>query len=212
MNSISGRRIAVTEGLPSTRTTRQMQKKALRKIFKEKRLALSHPEMERMNDLILLQFQTIPLPLLAVAHSYIASEKHAEPDTSLILRFLQFRYPGIIIAAPRIDAAGTGMTHYIITNFGQLELNRFGIEEPLGGKQIDPEEIDLVLIPMLAFDTKGYRVGFGKGYYDRFLAHCRKDTLKIGLSFFAPVDRIEDTDSHDIKLDYCCTPERTYKW
>ncbi|HRN73145.1 MAG TPA: 5-formyltetrahydrofolate cyclo-ligase [Ginsengibacter sp.] len=189
-----------------------MQKKELRKIFKKKRLALSHSEMERMNDLILLQFQTIPLPFLTVAHSYIASEKHAESDTSHILRFLQFRYPGIIIAAPRIDADGTGMSHYIITNFDQLELNKFGIEEPPGGKQIDPVEIDLVLIPMLAFDAQGYRVGFGKGYYDRFLAHCRKDTLKIGLSFFAPVDSIEDTDPHDIKLDYCCTPERTYKW
>jgi 5-formyltetrahydrofolate cyclo-ligase len=65
-------------------------------------------------------------------------------------------------------------------------------------------------MPLLAFDSKGDRVGYGKGYYDRFLAACRKDVLKIGLSYFPPVSSIDDIEIFDKKLDFCITPERVY--
>lgn len=175
-------------------------------------MALEHSETERMNDLILVQFQTISLPWLNCVHSYIAAEKYAEPDTSLILRFLQFRYPDIKIAAPRIEADGFGMTHHLIEDFEEMELNKYGIEEPAAGEEIAPKDIDLILVPLLAFDEQGYRAGFGKGYYDRFLSECREDAIKIGISFFAPAKRIDDVDEHDVKLDYCCTPEKVYQW
>jgi 5-formyltetrahydrofolate cyclo-ligase len=64
-----------------------------------------------------------------------------------------------------------------------------------------------VLIPLLAFDKKGNRVGFGKGYYDKFLVHCKPTVLKVGLSFFDPVDEIEDIIGIDIPLDFCVTPK-----
>ena len=76
--------------------------------------------------------------------------------------------------------------------------------------RIQNSKIDLVLIPLLCFDKKGYRVGYGKGYYDRFLAECRPDVMKIGLSIFEPVDEISDVDEFDVKMDYCITPNKIW--
>ena len=60
------------------------------------------------------------------------------------------------------------------------------------------------------FDLQGNRVGYGKGYYDRFLSKCKEDVIKVGLSFLSPIDCIEDVDFFDKKLDFCITPERVY--
>lgn len=189
-----------------------MRKKELRKIFREKRNALTVSEIEKNNDLILLQFQKIALPFIDVVHSYIASEDLREPDTSLILRYLEFKNLQLKIAAPKIDVETLRMTHYHITSYDQLQKNIYGIEEPVSGVIILPKDVDLALIPLLAFDRSGHRVGYGKGYYDRFLEDCRKDVLKIGISFFEPVELVEDSDSHDITLDFCVTPLSIYEW
>lgn len=70
----------------------------------------------------------------------------------------------------------------------------------------------MVLIPLLAFDKKGYRVGYGKGFYDRFLADCRPDVVKVGLSVFEPIDEIADLNEFDIKMDFCITPNRVWQF
>ncbi len=70
--------------------------------------------------------------------------------------------------------------------------------------------IDWVLVPLLAFDRRGHRVGYGKGFYDRFLAGCRSDARKIGLSLFAPVVAIDDIGSQDVALDAVVTPDRVW--
>ena len=59
-------------------------------------------------------------------------------------------------------------------------------------------------------DEKGNRIGYGKGFYDTFLARCRPDTIKIGLSFFKPETRIDGVFKGDIPLNYCVTPEKVY--
>ncbi len=169
-------------------------------------------DIEKKNDLLLLSFQRLSLPYLDCVHSYIASEKLREPDTSLILRYLQFKFPELKIAAPRVDIQTQTMTHFLITEDDHLEENIYGIDEPASGISISPGAIDLVIVPLLAFDTKGNRVGYGKGYYDRFLSECRPDVIKIGLSFFEPVGLIDDVDSFDIRLNYCCTPDQIYSW
>lgn len=189
-----------------------MTKSEARKEFREKRVALSNASIEKLNDLVLLQFQKIELPFLNCVHSYIASEKLREADTSLILRYLQFINPDLKIAAPKIDVTSLRMTHYHITSYDQLKTNIYGIEEPHAGTVILPADIDLVLIPLLAFDRMGNRVGYGKGYYDRFLADCRRDVIKIGLSFFDPVDQIEDADEYDVKMNFCVTTHTVYDW
>ncbi len=189
-----------------------MTKAALRKIYKEKRSHLSPQEMEKFTDLILIHFQQIKLPFLSCIHTYIASEKLGEADTSAITRYLQFKNPGLKLLVPKIDITSGDMKHLHFDDEVELIHNAFGIAEPSSGKITDPDEIDLVLVPLLAFDKHGYRVGYGKGYYDKFLSQCREDVIKIGLSFFEPVDEIDDINQFDISLNYCVTPQQIYEF
>jgi 5-formyltetrahydrofolate cyclo-ligase len=189
-----------------------MNKQELRNIFKEKRKSLSVHEIEKFNDLILINFQKIKLPFIHCAHTYLASLKLGEPDTATIIRYLQFKNPLIKIVIPKIDIHSGKMVHYHFDEGVEMITNTFGIEEPKEGNLISENEIDLVLIPLLAFDKRGYRVGFGKGYYDKFLSHCKPNVIKAGLSFFAPVDKIEDISGLDIPLNFCITPEEIFSF
>ena len=189
-----------------------MTKAALRKIYKEKRSHLSPQEMEKFTDLILIHFQQIKLPFLSCIHTYIASRKLGEADTSAITGYLQFKNPGLKLLVPKIDITSVDMQHLHFDDEVELIHNAFGIAEPSSGKITGPDEIDLVLVPLLAFDKHGYRVGYGKGYYDKFLSQCREDVIKIGLSFFEPVDEIDDINQFDISLNYCVTPQQVYEF
>ena len=93
-----------------------------------------------------------------------------------------------------------------------FKTNGYGIEEPIDGIDMIPTEIDLVIVPLIAFDKMGNRVGYGKGYYDRFLKRCRKDCMKIGFSYFEPVEEIEDVNKLDVKLDIAITPDNIYQF
>jgi 5-formyltetrahydrofolate cyclo-ligase len=189
-----------------------MTKKELRIIYKEKRKGLSVQDIEKFNDLILIRFQQLKLPFINYVHSYVASLKLGEPDTAPIVRYLQFRNPSIKIVIPRIDIHSGNINHYHFDEGMELITNSFGIDEPKGGTLITEDKIDLVLIPLLAFDTNGFRVGFGKGYYDKFLARCKPNVIKTGLSFFDPVDKIEDISGFDIPLNFCITPKEIFSF
>ena len=189
-----------------------MTKAALRKVYKEKRSQLSHQQIEKFTDLILINFQQIQLPFLACIHTYMASEKLGEVDTSAITRFLQFKNPGLKMLIPKIDITSGSMQHLLFDDEVELVANAFGIAEPIVGEIVEPDEVDLVLVPLLAYDVNGYRVGYGKGYYDKFLSQCREDVIKIGLSFFEPVEEIEDINQFDISLNYCVTPQQVYEF
>jgi 5-formyltetrahydrofolate cyclo-ligase len=189
-----------------------MTKEELRKIYREKRKQLSGLEIEKYNDQILINLQQIPLPFLNCIHTFISSERLAEADTSKVIRFLQFKNPGLKILVPKIDIASGKMQHLHFNDEVKLADNKYGIAEPLDGELIEPGEIELVLVPLLAFDRKGFRVGYGKGYYDKFLSECRKDVLKIGLSFFEPVDGIDNINQFDISLNYCVTPQQVFEF
>ena len=102
------------------------------------------------------------------------------------------------------------MHHLHFDETAELINNSYGIDEPADGNKIMENEIDLVLVPLLAFDKNGFRVGYGKGFYDKFFYQSRKDSIKIGLSFFEPVDEIEDINQFDIPLNYCVTPEELF--
>lgn len=189
-----------------------MTKATLRKVYKEKRMQLSHQQIEKFTDLLLINFQKIQLPFLSCIHTYIASEKLGEADTSAIIRFVQFKNPGLKILIPKIDITSGSMQHLLFDDEVELVDNAFGIAEPTAGEIVESCEVDLVLVPLLAYDVNGYRVGYGKGYYDKFLSQCREDVIKIGLSFFGPVDEIEDINQFDISLNYCVTPQQVYEF
>jgi len=80
----------------------------------------------------------------------------------------------------------------------------------MGSEGVNDAEIDMVLVPLLCFDRQGHRVGYNKGFYDKFLKRCRPDCLKIGLGYFPPEAAIDDISSFDVKLDHCITPESIF--
>ena len=98
------------------------------------------------------------------------------------------------------------MENFYFEGLHQLVTSAWGIQEPKQGIPTEIEKIDLVLVPLLAFDKAGHRVGYGKGFYDRFLKGCRPDCLKAGLSFFEAEEILTDADELDVPLDLCVTP------
>lgn len=189
-----------------------MTKQEARNIYTEKRLQLTVVERNRFEDLLLIQFQKLVLPALHYVHTFLALESKKEFTTDAILHFLEFQHPGIEFVIPRVNVETEELDSILHTEDLLFQKNKWGIIEPISGKIIEPKEIDLVLVPLLAFDETGIRVGYGKGYYDKFLSQCRKDVLKIGFSYFEAVDKINDSAPFDIPLSYCVTPHRIYEF
>lgn len=189
-----------------------MFKKDIRKKYIAQRQSLTLSDLEKLNDLLLIRFQQARLPFIDVMHRYLPAPGRNEPETDAIAAWLAHWNPGMIELIPRADVSGNGLLSFMYDENTVMETNIWGIAEPAAGEPIDASTIDLVLVPLLAFDDRGYRVGYGKGYYDRFLATCRKDCIRIGLSFFGPAENIDDVNEFDIPLNLCITPERIHEF
>ena len=187
-----------------------MLKKELRYKYKKARAGLSEKEQLVNSDLILINFQKLQLPVIQCVLSYLAVP--GEIDTSLILRYLQFQNTSLQVAVPRIDESSETFDAVELQHGDPLQTNHLGIPEPTGATVINPQEIDVAIVPLLAYDTKGFRVGFGKGYFDKFLAHCNADIIKIGLSHFEPEEPIGDISTFDIPLNFCITPHKIFSF
>lgn len=184
-------------------------KSALRTRYLQKRQALAATAHEEMSFSIANLCLKLPIWEYQYYHLYLPLKEKAEIDTSLILTLLQGRDKAVII--PKIKSHNT-LEHILLTDQTKIHLNTWKIPEPESGLILKPSQLEVVFIPLLAFDLKGNRVGYGKGYYDRFLSECKPTTVKIGLSFFEPVACIEDLNPKDISLDYCVSPERIYSF
>lgn len=189
-----------------------MTKTELRNIYKQKRKGIPAKEKLRMDDLLLIQFQQLYFPQVAVLLTYWPSDMHIEPNTHLFSGFLRHTIPGLQIAYPVIDKATNTFNAMLIDEDTVYTTNSYGIHEPKEGIIIEPHEIDLVFVPLLICDRRGYRVGFGKGFYDRYLANCHEGVVKVGFNYFDPVDKIDDTHSFDVPLDYCVTMDNIYEF
>lgn len=189
-----------------------MIKKELREIYKKKRLEISDKEKAKLDDLLLIQFQKIPFYNAEVLLSYFPMPHTAEPDTHLFTRFLQHMIPGLQTAYPVTDFSTATMDAFLVDDDTEFAENAFHITEPKSDEMAQANSIDIVFVPMLICDINGNRVGYGKGFYDRYLAQCREDVVKIGFSYFEPVDAINDTHEFDIPLDYCITPQNFYEF
>lgn len=187
-----------------------MKKQEARKYYREKRGFLSSADALKLQDLLLIQFQRLSLPYINMVHYYLPIYKNNEPDPMPMINWLKFSNPNLKLAISRIDQLHIEMKHFLQGEQTIFEENIYGILEPVGGDLINEVDIDLAIVPLLAFDKTGHRIGYGKGYYDRFLSKCRPDTIKIGFSYFPPLNEIEDLGLFDKKLDFCITPDSVY--
>ena len=187
-----------------------MLKKQARKIYREKRASITPTQKLKWDDLLLIQFQTLQLPFITNVLSFYPIDVHNEINTFIITDYLHFKNPSLQIAYPRTDFQHHTMQAVACTIDTIFEDNEYNIPEPIHGEIIEPSQIKMVLVPLLSFDLKGHRVGYGKGFYDRFLQQCSKDCLKIGLSYFEPIDQLNDPGEFDVPLDACITPQQVY--
>ena len=186
-----------------------MTKKELRKLYLEKRKELSEGDCAALNlKLYSLFFSSIDLSFIQVLHIYLPIAHNQEPDTWMIIDRVRREFPHVRISLPRVGA-NDKLENIYFEGQHQLQTSAWGIPEPKQGVPTPDEKIDLVIVPLLAVDALGHRVGYGRGFYDRLLKRLRPDCIKVGLSFFDAVDRIEDIDEHDVALNQCVTPSKT---
>lgn len=186
-----------------------MLKSEIRKKALKDRLAISDTEYELLNNGLLNQFTALDFSTVKTLHIFLPIEEKKEPNTFLLIEWLAENHPQIKLIVPKADFETALMTNHEYLGVNDLQKNLFNILEPQKGV-IHNGEIDVVLIPLLVFDKAGYRVGYGKGFYDRFLENI--NAQKIGLSLSPAIERIDDVNEHDIRLDFCITPTETIKF
>jgi 5-formyltetrahydrofolate cyclo-ligase len=188
-----------------------MLKKELRKTFLARQKSLSPEARARASEAIAkLFFEKFDLSRIHFLHGFLPIEKFNEIDTRPIFGKVWREFPRVETLVPRVDFETNEIENLKFTRETVVAENQWNIDEPTHDEKVETAKIDLVLVPLLCFDARGFRVGYGKGFYDRLLQHCRADCLKIGLSYFEPVAEIEDAQDFDIKLDFFVTPERVF--
>jgi 5-formyltetrahydrofolate cyclo-ligase len=181
-----------------------MNKNELRQKYKALRNQLSTEEIEDKSLAIANRLLQLNIWEKTYFHLFLTIEEQKEVDTEFILQILAGKDKEIVVS--KSDFKTHEMTHYLLTDNTKFKKNEYNIPEPIDGLEVLVSKIDVVFVPLLAIDKNGNRVGYGKGFYDNFLAKCREDVIKIGLSFFEPEEIIDDVFKTDIRLDYCVTP------
>jgi 5-formyltetrahydrofolate cyclo-ligase len=183
-----------------------MKKQEARSLFKQKRLELSFQEIESLSEKICATlFTNFQLEEKTIS-VFLPIERQREINTFKILEKLIS--VGATVAIPKSEMGNNTLIHYKFESHAQLKISEYGIPEPMNGEVIPPEKFDFVFVPLLAVDKSGHRIGYGKGFYDRFLQQCSSECLFIGLHLFDEFTEIEDIDTHDIQLNYCVTPTK----
>jgi 5-formyltetrahydrofolate cyclo-ligase len=187
-----------------------MTKQVLRKQFLQQRLALSLQEKHQLTAMMLEQFSGKIFPSIKIALGYLAIEEKNELSSHFFEEMLEINNPDLQVCYPAANAETLSMTVFAADDDLEIGTGPYNIPQPISGNIILPEMIDLIFVPLLAFDKKGFRVGYGKGYYDRFITRCKPTILTVGLSFFDAVETISDTNQFDIPLTHCITPNQVY--
>ncbi len=186
-----------------------MEKHELRKLFFQKRKVISAKKASKFHENIYSNFERFLPQNIETVHIYLPIADKAEIDTWPIIQYLWSK--NIQVAVPKTEA-NSMISSWLLTPATKLVENHWKIPEPIDADPVDNKSIDMVVLPLLVCDIHGHRIGYGKGYYDRFLALIRRGALKVGLSYFPPIDKIDNVDPWDVPLDYCITPENVIKF
>ncbi|MBN2127634.1 MAG: 5-formyltetrahydrofolate cyclo-ligase [Candidatus Diapherotrites archaeon] len=180
-------------------------KQKLRNEFIEKRKSIPAKKRKQKSKLIAEKLFSLPEFLNAkkimVYHSF-----KEEVETDLIIQ--KAHETGKEVFVPDIhDAENCLMNCVKIEKETELEMDCFGICKPKKQELIHPKELDLVIVPGIAFDLNGNRLGWGKGYFDRFLKKCKK-CIFIGLAFEEQITEKIPADEMDVKINIIITEKQ----
>ncbi|XLS28933.1 5-formyltetrahydrofolate cyclo-ligase [Flavobacteriaceae bacterium M23B6Z8] len=186
----------------------KLSKTQLRQKYKVLRSALTEADISSASIKISNLSLTLPIWDFTYYHIFLPIEKNNEIDTTYLISILQGKDKEVVV--PKSNFANNSLMSILMTDNTRFEISDYGIPEPVNGIPLPTENLQVVFVPLLAFDKNGNRVGYGKGFYDRFLSECEEGIVKIGLSFFNPEEEIAEVSSFDISLDYCITPDKIY--
>ncbi len=188
-----------------------MLKSEVRAVYLSKRKLLTDSELSGLETAINRQFSQLSFVSLRVLLSYqpIHRQKEftpVEPETQLRQQFpaIQVCYPHVVESFRMVARPVTSQTEWTT--------NIWGIAEPFSTEEADPKTIDIIFVPLIAVTMQGFRIGYGKGFYDRYMMQCRPDVLKVGFSFFEPIPAVNDISQFDVPLNYCITPTKIYEF
>jgi 5-formyltetrahydrofolate cyclo-ligase len=185
-------------------------KTELRRQYSAWRMQLSLPVQHRLLAGMAEHFMQLSLPEVQYVLTYRAMPQRHEVEMRCFEELLLEAQPEVTFCYPQANFA-TGSMEAVVDNdaleWGEVS---FGLVQPVSGQVIPPHQLQLVFVPLLAFDQKGYRLGYGKGFYDKYLARCSPQVIKIGFSWFDALDALPDIHAYDLPLDYCITPDRLY--
>lgn len=188
-----------------------MTKEELRSLYLQKRMALSPKELEDISESVCHNlFSTFQLEAKKVS-LFLPIESKKEINTYKIWeKALSFDTQ---VAVPKTNMETLEMKHHLLETKDQLEVVQYGIPEPKSGRVVAAEHFDYIFVPLLAIDSRGYRVGYGKGIYDKYLKKCSPRCKIIGLSHFDElIEEVIDTHENDVKLDMCITPNNIHRF
>ena len=141
-------------------------------------------------------------------HLFLSISANREPDVTPLLATLWKR--DVRSMASVTDFKQKTMEHFYFDESTNCPANHLGIPEPVDGKRADLRDVQAILVPLLMADKKGYRIGYGGGFYDKLLSETK--AAKIGLSLSNPVDHIRQTDDWDVPLNFLITPYKIYNY
>ena len=187
-----------------------MKKQEIRKKYKAKRKELnksyvalkSNEILKLIDEYLVIQNKTISI--------FLPIEKFNEINTFEIIEHLKSNSNRVAI--PKTNFEELSMKHYLYKGKNDLKISEIGILEPNNKSKIGEKDFDIVFVPLLAIDQNGYRVGYGKGFYDSFLAKCKESCVFIGLNIFEETEEIDDIFELDIPLDLCITPSQIIRY
>ncbi len=189
-----------------------MVKSELREIYKRKRKFLGEAGIEDLSSRIqtkLLDFLG-NYPGVNHIHIFLPIDRFNEVNTLPLLQDL-FQMGKTTYSSSLSADKKTQMETVQIHPDTIFQIDAWGIPVPVNPTYVNPDPIQLVLIPLLAFDKRGHRLGYGKGYYDFFLKGLNKNVIKVGLSFFPPEENLPVED-HDVPLNFCVTPQEIFEF
>ena len=185
-----------------------MNKIEARKKYLDLRKKLDNFQIISKSISISNNLQDLPIWEHNFYHIYLPIKEKNEVDTMPIINILNNKKKKVLI--PKSDFNNTTMKSFLLNDNTVLKKNNYGITEPINNEEF-LGRIDVIFIPLVAYDLIGNRVGYGKGFYDKFLRNQNNKILRVGLSFFNPEKRIK-IDEHDENLDFCVTPNRIFNF
>lgn len=181
-------------------------KSQLRKQILQARKDLGDEEFAFFSLKIFEQFKLVDLSSIHIIHIFLPIQEKREVNTWLIVNWLQQEHAHIRLVVPQFTGSFSELSHIELLADVEISCNKWGIPEPVSGESVTATEIDLCLVPLLGIDRRGHRLGYGGGFYDRFLANCRPEIKTIGLSLFEPLGELIEIDKFDIALKACIFP------